>query len=610
MGRRANINNERNDDLRKTLRDNPNKRQGRRVNIKAIIIGIVVIAVIVAVVIAIQSNLGKNVSYEEVTQYDYFITSIGGKAGVIDKEGNVVINAEYDLIQIPNPSKPIFICLYDYNTDTREYNSKVLNENGDEIYTNYSGIQAIPNNNTSSQNSYQTGILRYKQDGKYGLLNINGRKITDAIYDSIETLEYKDGILKVSQEGKFGLISLNGDEIVKPEYDSIATDGYYNQDTKYEAAGYIVNVRTDEGYRYGYINSEGKQILDTMYTSLKRITEIKDDENVYLITYRNGLAGLLRNGQTIIDNEYEDIEYDSTNNILALQKNAKQGVYDLSGNMILPIQYDSIEFMGIYINAIQNNELLVFNTSGTIQDSNGYKSMTPVADSKYYITIDRNNNYGVLDSNRNIIIPSEYSYIEYAFDRYFIVTQNELSGVLDDTANIVIPLQYNVVQNISGTNIIQTINSETNTSEIYNRNIEKVITQENAHVYIEGDYIEISCENNIQYTDLDGNIKDATEIFPNNTVFAKQQDGKWGYVDKNGNTVVDFIYDLTTNINEYGFGAVKLNGKWGVVNSNGEVIKEPTYELTDIEPNFIGEYYEVSNIYQIPYYSNEVTNME
>ena len=89
-----------------------------------------------------------------------------------------------------------------------------------------------------------------------------------------------------------------------------------------------------------------------------------------------------------------------------------------------------------------------------------------------------------------------------------------------------------------------------------------------------------------------------------------RQDGKWGYVDKNGNTVVDFIYDLTTNINEYGFGAVKQNGKWGVVNSNGEVIKEPTYELTDIEPNFIGEYYEVSNIYQIPYYSNEVTNME
>ena len=608
MGRKANFNNERNEDLRKTLRDNPNKRQGNRINVKSIIIGLIIIIAIVAIIIAIYSNIGKKVSIEEVTEYDYFITSIDGKSGVIDKQGNILINPEYDYIQIPNPSKPIFICLYDYNSDTRDYSSKVLNEKGEEIYTSYNSIQAIPNNNTSIQNSYQTGILKYKQDGKYGLLNINGRKITDAIYDSIDTLEYKDGILKVSQGDKYGLIDVNGDEIVKPEYNSISTDGYYSQDTKYDSAGYIISVKTDEGYRYGYINSEGKQVLDTMYTNLKRITEIKEDENVYLIAYKNGLAGLLRNGQTIIDNDYENIEYDSTNNILSLQKNAKQGVYDLSGNMILPIQYDSIEFMGIYINAIQNGERLVFDISGTIQDSNGYKSMQPVGDNKYYITIDRNNNYGVLDANKNILIPSEYSYIEYAFDKYFIVSQNELSGVLNDTATPVIPIQYNVVQNINGTNIIQAINSETNISDIYNRNLEKVIAQENTHIYIKGDYIEVSCENNIQYTDLDGNVKDATEIFPNNTIYAKQQDGKWGYVDKNGNTVVDYIYDLTTNINEYGFGAVKQNGKWGVVNSSGNVIKEPTYELTDIEPNFIGEYYEVSNIYQI--YTNEITNME
>ena len=605
----TNFNYERNDDLRKTLRDNPNKKQGKGFNVKPIII-ILLIAIIVAVVLFIQSRIGSKVSYEEVTEYNYFIITIGEKSGVIDKQGNVIINPEYDYIQIPNPSKPIFVCLFDYNTDERDYSSKILNENGDEIYTNYTNIQAIPNNNTSSQNSYQPWILRYKEDGKYGLLNINGKKITDPIYDSIETLEYKDGVLKVSQGDKYGLISLDGKVIIKPEYNSISTDGYYNQDSKYETAGYIVNVKTDEGYRYGYINSEGKQILDTMFTSLKRITEIKEDNNVYLITYKNGLAGLLKNGQTIIENEYEDIEYDSTNNILSLQKNAKQGVYDLSGNMILPIQYDSIKFMGIYINAEQNGELLVFNATGTIQDSNGYISMLPVADGKYYITIDRNNNYGVLDSNRNILISGDYSYIEYAFDKYFIVIQNGFSGVLDETSNAVIPLQYNVVQKINGTNIVQTINSETNTSEIYNKNLEKVITQVNAHIYIKDNYIEVASDNDIQYTDLDGNLKEAKDIFTNNTIFAKQQDGKWGYVDKDGNTVVDFKYDLTTNINEYGFGAIKLDGKWGVINSSGQIIKEPTYELTDIEPNFIGEYYEVSNIYQILYYSNEATNID
>ena len=98
--------------------------------------------------------------------------------------------------------------------------------------------------------------------------------------------------------------------MVPAEYNSILADGYYDQNTKYENAGYIVNIKTDEGYRYGYINSKGKQILDTIYTNIKRITEIKTSETVYLTTYKNGKAGIIKNGQTIIENEYENIEYD------------------------------------------------------------------------------------------------------------------------------------------------------------------------------------------------------------------------------------------------------------------------------------------------------------
>ena len=103
--------------------------------------------------------------------------------------------------------------------------------------------------------------------------------------------------------------------------------------------------------------------------------------------------------------------------------------------------------------------------------------------------------------------------------------------------------------------------------------------------------------------------KDAKDIFKNN-IFAKKENGKWGYVDKNGNIVIDFKYEMTTNINEYGYGAIKENGKWGVIDSNGTIIKEPTYELESYQPNFIGEYYEISNIYQVSYYSNEIEIQE
>lgn len=596
---------QRNDDLRKTLKYNPDKRKKTKNNSGLLKI-IALIAIIVAIGIAVVNNInnGKKISQEDVKEYNYFITTINGKSGVIDKTGKIIINPEYDYIQIPNPSKPIFIALFDYNKDTQEYNSKVLNEKGKEILTSYKNVQAIPNNNTSSKNSYLTSILKYKQDDKYGIITIDGKTVTKPVYESIEVLEYKDEVLKVKQNDKFGLININGDVIIKPEYNSIATDSYYNQSSKYQKAGYIVNVVTEQGYRYGYINSQGKQVLDTMFTNVKRITEVKDDNNTYLITYKNGQAGILKNGQTVIENEYEDISYDVTNNVLVLQKNAKQGVYDLAGNMILPIQYDNIEILGTLINATKDGKLMVFNVSGTVQDENSLKAMYP--ENNYYITVDRNGKYGVADQNKNSIINNEYNYIEYAFDKYFIATKNEKIGVIDETGNIVIPIENSIVQNINGTKIIQIINSETNVSDIYNSKMEKVLSQSDSRIYLKENYIKLVSADDIKYIDYDGNLKDAQEIFTNNTVFAKKENGKWGYVDRSGNTVVDYKYEFATNINEYGYGAVKQNGKWGVVNAQGQLIKEAVYTLDDIEPYFIGEYYQVSNIYEIPYYSNEV----
>lgn len=599
-----------NEDLRETLRSRDVNKKRRKTNKKTIIAIMAIIAIIITVIVIININKFAKIENIEISQYDYFIISSNEKSGVIDKNGNIVISPEYDYIQIPNPSEPIFICLYEYNTSTKEYNSKVLNEKGEEILNKYKNIQAIPNNNTSIKNSYNTGILTYKENDKYGIITIKGKKITSAIYDSIETLEYKDGILRISQDGKYGLIKLNGEEVIKPEYNLITTDGFYSQDTNYEKAGYIVNIKTEEGYRYGYIDCNGKQILDTMYTNLKRITEIKDVSSIYLVTYKNGKTGLMKNGRTIYDTEYEDIDYDSTNQIVMLQKNAKQGIYDLSGNMILPIQYDNITFAGQYINAIRDGELQVFDLTGTLLNQDSYKSLTKVASGKYSIVIDRNGNYGVLSSNNTLLIQNRYSYIEYAFDEYFIVSQQGKSGIIDSKENTVIEINKDVIQNIKGSNIIQIIDSETNTSQLYNKSMQKILEEKELRIYIKDNYVQAVSENNITYIDFEGNVKKSEEIFSQKEIFAKKQNGKWGYVDKTGNVIIDYIYDMAIDINEYGYGAIKQNGKWGSINAKGEIVKQPTYELTSYNPNFIGEYYEVSDVYQISYFSNEIREEE
>ena len=166
---------------------------------------------------------------------------------------------------------------------------------------------------------------------------------------------------------------------------------------------------------------------------------------------------------------------------------------------------------------------------------------------------------------------------------YFIVSNGRKSGVLDVSGNTVIPLEKDTIQNIKGTNIIQIIDSNTKTSEIYNKKMEKVLELTDIRVYIKDNYLKVTSANGIAYLDYDGNKKDAKDIFTNNEIFAKEQNGKWGYVDKNGNTVVDFKYDMAIDLNEYGFGAVKQNGRWGVVDSKGNEVKAPTYELKFVD---------------------------
>ena len=98
---------------------------------------------------------------------------------------------------------------------------------------------------------------------------------------------------------------------------------------------------------------------------------------------------------------------------------------------------------------------------------------------------------GIIDSNKTVLVENDYSYIEYTFDDYFIVSKNGKSGLVSckNNFNIVIPIEKSIIQNIKGTDVIQTINSDENLTEIYNRNIEKVLSKKDARIYIQDSYI-------------------------------------------------------------------------------------------------------------------------
>ena len=170
---------------------------------------IIIIAVVIAAIFLIGiaaffivktnlKNIDKSYELETISEKDckYFAVCADGKYGVLDTKGNMIIENEYASVIIPNPKRPVFICF-----DTQG-NSKVLNENGEQIYTEYETVEAIEINGIFSNFPYEKSVLKYKQNGLYGLIDFSGNVITKAIYQDIYSVKYKEGELLAKKDRK------------------------------------------------------------------------------------------------------------------------------------------------------------------------------------------------------------------------------------------------------------------------------------------------------------------------------------------------------------------------------------------------------------------------
>jgi hypothetical protein len=59
---------------------------------------------------------------------------------------------------------------------------------------------------------------------------------------------------------------------------------------------------------------------------------------------------------------------------------------------------------------------------------------------------------------------------------------------------------------------------------------------------------------------------------------AVQKDGKWGFIDVNGDEIVPLIYDRVCDFTYGDFVVIELDGKMGYVHKSGKVIVEPMYD--------------------------------
>ena len=480
---------------------------------KKTILLVILIAIIVIVALFLKGKMQNNkIEYRilDVNEYKYIKYKEKENYGIIDREGNIIIEAVYQKIEIPNPEKDIFICYND------EENSIVLNSKKEKLYEEYDKIEPIKLKNIASTLCFEKSVLKYKKGDTYGLIDFQGKKITNNEYDSIENLQSTEGKFLVSKNNKFGIININGALLVGIKYDQIFTDQYYDEETKYTKAGFIVSETTNEGYRYGYINYEGKKYLNTEFNEIIRINNTED---TYLVAAKEGKYGLFKENKQIIKPEYQSIIY-TENGALIVEKNKQFGIANLKGKILVETKYSQIEENGIYLYAQSSTENDVYDSNGNKIDMSYSKNVFKTENNNYRITTLVNNDviyYGIEDEQGATLVNSNYNSIEYAYGDFFIVQdKDEKYGVIDSKGGIVLEIKYDLIQKIRNKNVIQILSRKNKNIKLYSSKLEEVASMKSATVQNEINHIKLYNKEEAVFLDKDGNkIEEKSEIVQN-----------------------------------------------------------------------------------------------
>lgn len=553
-----------------------------------VIVAIIITVFIIGIIASLITNSSKPVKPIIQDPYEYFtLYSLDGTVGVVNKNGEEIIKSEYSQIYIPNQAKDVFICFKD------DENYSILNSKGKDIFTEYKSVSSIVISDSTLE--MEKNVLSYEDNGKYGLINYDGKKLTDPIYESVSSLTNKPGCILVRKDGLYGVLDSQGKIIIDTKYNSIKGDEYCSEKEGYLKTGYIISEKTNSGIMYGYIDYNGKVLIEPKYESISRNIEY-DDDNIYLTFMENGKKGVIKNKKVIIKPKFQSVVYYNVSNIFVVNRNGKYGFFDKDGEEILKTSYTSYSIAGNYISVQKDDSTMLYDIHGNLVNTNNYKSIVETGNPAYFIAQDENGYYSIISKDMQIGNGSNYTNITYAFNNFFVFTTQEgKTGILDIYAGTEVEAQYDYIIVLENVKALEA--RAGNKVDIYSEKIEKVLSMEDAIVQkVNDDYVSIYSATEIEYINKVGELVKNTEVFKNAKLYTyKAEDGKWGFADSNGKIVVDCKYDRVTELNEYGYAGVCQDGKWGVIDDKGKVVVVPAYEIeTYYAPTFLGKYqYEV-----------------
>ncbi|MBR3163128.1 MAG: WG repeat-containing protein [Clostridia bacterium] len=492
-------------------------RRGRRyddephLNYKKVIAVILVLLVIVMIIFMIKRILAKGKEAGRITSASYYALYTDNKWGIIDNTGKEVISPSYqEMIKVPNNKKDVFLCTYDINNETGEYKTKALNSKNEEIFTEYSKIEAIENVDKNNNLWYEENVLKVEKDGKYGLIDLTGKQVLPCEYENITVVAGIKNSIKVQKDGKYGLVTTEGTTVLETIYKDILgiEDDYKN--------GYIV-IGTDG--KYGVVDYLGKQLLEAKY---EKVEPIYGKES-YVITEAGKQKLINAAGETLVEGEYDSIKQilGYTTQGIIFKKDNKFGVMNTKKETLINNEYDDLKEAKDQIFIAKKGEKYgIINLQNEAKVDFNYKSISYDTTADLFFAEDEEFKSSIIDSSFEVKLQGIVSEINDEKGYFKIRKDNEYK-------------YYNFKF------------EEKDAKDILSTNTLFLSKQDGKYGFV----------NNKGEVIVDYIYDDATE--QNDAGYAAvKKDGKWGSIDVNGKVVIEPTYNLENNY------LIDFVGKW------------------------------------------------
>ena len=463
------------------------------------------------------------------------------------------------------------------------------------------GIRALLTTHSKSTSGKIETVTFYTiyDNGKWGVINSYGETVIKPMYN--EMIVIPDNTKPVFictydvdySKGTYKSKALNESEKdIITGYDKVETLANYSDDL---GIWYEKNVlRVQKNQKYGLVDFSGKELLKCEYENIEALQGI---ENSLIIT-KDGKIGLCDNlGNVIIEPKYqkvEKIEDNYKNGYIVVDSENKYGIIGFDKSVILECKYEEIK--GIY----GGSNLFVIKTDGKYQVIN--KSGDTVLEDKFdeaeaisgdYIVAEKGGKYGVVDINGETKINFEYNQIKVAGKNYIAKKANKF-GVIDIEENEKIPFDYININYVPAGDLFVAdyIENENLVSKIYDQNFKEKLTGTVLDINTAKGYIRVNVNGEYKYYNFKFEEKQSSTLLTTNSLFLSKKNGKYGFLDKDGKVVVDYIYDDATEQNTSGYAAIKKDGLWGSIDTKGNVVIKPEYNLdNNVKIDFIGSWH-------------------